>query len=71
MRIAKLKLGYGVMVSTTDFDSVSLGSSPSSPTKLTNMEEIFKKVFKNMNLGTIFRVHPAFSMIKAFAKRDY
>lgn len=28
------------MVSTTDFDSVSLGSSPSSPTKLTNMEEI-------------------------------
>lgn len=34
-------------------------------------KEIFKKVFKNMNLGTIFRVHPAFSMIKAFAKRDY
>lgn len=32
-------------------------------------KEIFKKVFKNMNLGTIFRVHPAFSMIKAFAKR--
>lgn len=30
------------MVSTTDFDSVSLGSSPSSPTKLTNMEEIEK-----------------------------
>lgn len=28
------------MVSTTDF--VSLGSSPSSPTKLTNMEEIEK-----------------------------
>lgn len=28
------------MVSTTDFDSVSLGSSPSSPTKLTNMEEM-------------------------------
>ena len=27
------------MVSTTDFDSVSLGSSPSSPTKLTNMED--------------------------------
>ena len=42
MRIAKPKLGYGVMVSTTDFDSVSLGSSPSSPTKLTNMEEIEK-----------------------------
>lgn len=40
MRIAKPKLGYGVMVSTTD--SVSLGSSPSSPTKLTNMEEIEK-----------------------------
>ena len=31
-------------------------------------KEIFKKVFKNMNLGTIFRVHPAFSMIKAFEK---
>lgn len=33
------------MVSTTDFDSVSLGSSPSSPTNLTNltnMEEIEK-----------------------------
>ena len=30
-----------------------------------------KEIFKNMNLGTIFRVHPAFSMIKAFAKRDY
>lgn len=42
MRIAKPKLGYGVTVSTTDFDSVSLGSSPSSPTKLTNMEEIEK-----------------------------
>lgn len=30
------------MVSTTDFDSVSLDSSPSSPTNLTNMEEIEK-----------------------------
>lgn len=30
------------MVSTTDFGSVSLGSSPSSPTNLTNMEEIEK-----------------------------
>lgn len=30
------------MVSTTDFDSVSLGSSPSSPTNLTNIEEIEK-----------------------------
>lgn len=37
------------MVSTTDFDSVSLGSSPSSPTKLTNMEEWYgnsHKVFQ-------------------------
>lgn len=42
VRIAKSKLGYGVMVSTTDFGSVSLGSSPSSPTNLTNMEEIEK-----------------------------
>lgn len=36
------------MVSTTDFDSVSLGSSPSSPTKLTNMEEIEKKRYINI-----------------------
>ena len=35
----------------------------------TKLRKIFRRVFRNMNLGTIFRVHPAFSMIKAFAKR--
>lgn len=81
MRIAKPKLGYGVMVSTTDFDSVSLGSSPSSPTKLTNMEEIekidirlrkiFRKVFRNMSPETIFHAHHAYSMMEVYARRDY
>lgn len=36
------------MVSTTDFDSVSLGSSPSSPTKLTNMEEKINIINKRL-----------------------
>ena len=31
-----LPLGYGVMVSTTDFDSVSSGSTPLIPTYLIN-----------------------------------
>lgn len=33
MRIAKSKLGYGVMVVTSDFGSESPGSNPGSPTK--------------------------------------
>lgn len=39
------------MVSTTDFDSVSLGSSPSSPTKLTNMEET-EKTYQVIQVAT-------------------
>ena len=69
------------MVVTSDFGSESPGSSPGSPTKLTNMEEIekidirlrkiFRKIFRNMSPETIFHAHHVCSMMEVYARKDY
>lgn len=64
-------LSYYYVSSDIKFANLAVGDDFYDDEIIAIQKEIFKKVFKNMNLGTIFRVHPAFSMIKAFAKRDY